>query len=140
MQKLITEKGVFGPYDSIETLEDRYYCDGADFHFAVIGQGVVSDVQDGDFPEAVITQAVPKSVTLKAARKAIILSGVGMADIDGALNTIPDQITREIAKVDWEFSEAIERDSPLVFMMSQVLGLTSEQVDELFLSASNIVD
>ena len=49
MKKLVTEKGKFGPYNSIEILEDRYQVDGAYLPFTVIGQGEISEVQDGDF-------------------------------------------------------------------------------------------
>lgn len=50
MKKLTTSKGVFGPYEHIETLTDRYRCDGADLPVTVVGIGTVSDVEPGDFP------------------------------------------------------------------------------------------
>lgn len=50
MKKIVTQLGKFGPYNTIETLEDRYRVDGADLPFNVIGQGEISEVQDGDFP------------------------------------------------------------------------------------------
>lgn len=51
MKKIITPAGKFGPYESVEVLEDRYRVDGpSDLPFTVVGQGVISDVVDGDFP------------------------------------------------------------------------------------------
>jgi hypothetical protein len=51
MKKIITAAGKFGPYESVEILEDRYRVDGpADLPFTVIGQGEITDVVDGDFP------------------------------------------------------------------------------------------
>jgi hypothetical protein len=51
MKKITTAAGKFGPYESIEVLEDRYRVDGpSDLPFTVIGQGEISDVVDGDFP------------------------------------------------------------------------------------------
>lgn len=50
MKKLTTSAGAFGPYANIETLSDRYRCDGADFPFSVVGTGVISDAEQGDFP------------------------------------------------------------------------------------------
>ena len=51
MKKIITASGKFGPYKSVEVLEDRYRVDGpSDLPFTVIGQGEISDVVDGDFP------------------------------------------------------------------------------------------
>ena len=51
MKKITTPVGKFGPYESVEILEDRYRVDGpSDLPFTVIGQGEISDVIDGDFP------------------------------------------------------------------------------------------
>jgi hypothetical protein len=51
MKKIVTAAGKFGPYESVEVLEDRYRVDGpSDLPFTVIGQGEISDVVDGDFP------------------------------------------------------------------------------------------
>jgi len=51
MKKIITAAGKFGPYESVEVLEDRYRVDGpSDLPFTVVGQGEISDVVDGDFP------------------------------------------------------------------------------------------
>ena len=51
MKKITTASGKFGPYESVEVLEDRYRVDGpSDLPFTVIGQGEISDVEEGDFP------------------------------------------------------------------------------------------
>lgn len=50
MKKLMTANGVFGPYTTIETMTDRYRCDGADLPITVVGIGTVADVEEGDFP------------------------------------------------------------------------------------------
>ena len=51
MKKIITATNKFGPYKSVEVLEDRDRVDGpSDLPFTVIGQGEISDVVDGDFP------------------------------------------------------------------------------------------
>lgn len=51
MKKLTTPAGVFGPYNTVEVLEDRYIVDGgAGLPFTVVGQGEISDVVPGDFP------------------------------------------------------------------------------------------
>lgn len=62
MKKLTTSVGVFGPFHSVETLEDRYHCDGSDFHFTVVGTGVVSDVEEGDFPPPTPPAKTPEEV------------------------------------------------------------------------------
>jgi hypothetical protein len=59
MKKIVTTSGKFGPYESVEVLEDRYRVDGpSDLPFSVIGQGEISDVQDDDFPPPAFTAPV----------------------------------------------------------------------------------
>jgi hypothetical protein len=53
MKKLTTTTGKYGPYKTIETLEDRYRVDNADLPFNVIGRGIISDAQPGDFPSVI---------------------------------------------------------------------------------------
>lgn len=51
MKKITTDAGKFGPYKSVEVLEDRYRVDGpSDLPFTVVGQGEITNVIDGDFP------------------------------------------------------------------------------------------
>jgi len=66
MKKIITASGKFGPYESVEVLEDRYRVDGpSDLPFTVIGQGEISDVVDGDFaPVSYVALQAEKTVTL----------------------------------------------------------------------------
>ena len=53
MKKITTQAAIFGPYNIVEVLADRYRVDGADLPFTVIGQGEISDVVDKDFPPVV---------------------------------------------------------------------------------------
>lgn len=50
MKKIVTSAGVFGPYVTVNVLEDRYSCDGADLPFSVVGDGNVQDASPDDFP------------------------------------------------------------------------------------------
>lgn len=43
MQKLTTSKGVFGPYEDVEIMTDRYRCDGADLPVTVVGIGEITE-------------------------------------------------------------------------------------------------
>ena len=66
MKKIITASGKFGPYESVEILEDRYRVDGpSDLPFTVIGQGEISDVVEGDFsPVPYVVLQAEKTFTL----------------------------------------------------------------------------
>jgi len=53
MKKITTTMGKFGPYNTVEILENRYEVDGAHLPFTVVGTGVIEDWTDED------TVAVP---------------------------------------------------------------------------------
>jgi hypothetical protein len=80
-------------------------------------------------------KAVPvktyKDVTPRQIRQALILSGITLSQIDDAINSLPEP-TQSLARVEWEYSIAFQRNRPLVAQVAQMLQWTSEQVDALW--------
>jgi hypothetical protein len=96
MKKIITDAGKFGPYETVDVLEDRYRVNGAaDLPFTVIGQGEISDVVDGDFP--------PPSTTP---------SDVQTAEQAEFIRQIRNNKLKES---DWRFIKALESNIPQDF-------------------------
>lgn len=81
---------------------------------------------------------IPKVVTMAQARKALIMGGVSIAQVDATINAIEDDTQRELAQTDWEYSATLRRDSPLVTSLGPLLELTESQVDDLFLLADTL--
>lgn len=81
---------------------------------------------------------VPLEVTNAQAREALIRSGIAIASVDSALSSIQDPVQRDIAVTQWEYRSTIRRDAELVASMSQAMGLTTEQVDDLFRLAATL--
>lgn len=79
---------------------------------------------------------VPASVTMAQARKSIILAGISIAAVDAALQAIPDETERALAIADWEYSADVIRANALVATMAPILGLSDEQLDQLFIAAA----
>lgn len=79
--------------------------------------------------------APPSTVTMPQARKAIILSGVGIAAVEAAIADIADDTARELALTDWEYSPVVRRDSELVQSLAPVLGA---DLDQLFTLAASL--
>ena len=138
MLKLTTDTAVFGPFATIETLADRYRCNDVDLPFNVVGQGVISDVEDGDFPPPESPVVIPAVVTMAQTRKAMILSGVSIAAVNAAIAAIPDATERQLAQTDWEYSTTVRRQSPLVASLAPVLGLTEAEINEMFVLAATL--
>ena len=78
---------------------------------------------------------VPDVVTMAQARKAIILSGVGIAAVEAAIASIDDDTQRELALTDWEYSTVVRRDSGLVQSLAPLLGA---DLDAMFTLAATL--
>jgi hypothetical protein len=82
----------------------------------------------------------PPPVTLSARQIRIwlIRQGIALADVDAAIAAIPDQVTREIVQVEWEYAPYVERSHPMLIPLAAALGLTAAQVDQAFCDAAFI--
>lgn len=76
-------------------------------------------------------------VTPRQIRQALILSGVTMAQITDALNSLSEPI-KSLANAEWEYSNAFDRKRPLVEAVGQMLGWTSQQLDDLWKFAGTL--
>jgi hypothetical protein len=138
MKKIIANGEFYGPFKSVEVLSDHLLADGATLPFQVIGDYVISDYMNGDKPEKITAPVVPQVVTMAQARKAMILSGVSIANVDAAIDGIADAQEKALAQTDWEYSTTVRRDSDLVISLAPALNLTTEQVDAMFVLAHTI--
>jgi hypothetical protein len=77
---------------------------------------------------------VPQQVTPYQARVALL--GAGLLDTVNALMAHED--TPAPAKIAWEYATYIERHSPFITALAPALGLTEQQVDDLFVAAYGI--
>lgn len=80
---------------------------------------------------------VPTEVTPRQIKQALILSGISMTDVETALDSLSEP-TKSLAKIEWEYSLAFQRNRPLVAQVGQMLGWTSQQLDDLWVFASKL--
>lgn len=145
MLKLTTPSGVFGPFRQIETLSDRYRADGADLPFTVVGQGTISEVQEGDFPPPPAPPVpVPFAVTTRQARIILALQPSPdnafphlLAYITAQFEALPEP-DKTVAEITWEYSTEVQRTNPLIAQMQAMIGFTDEQIDQLFIQAATL--
>lgn len=79
---------------------------------------------------------VPLAVTMRQARIALLQAGL-LAQINTAIAAMTGP-TGDAARVVWEFSSEVRRDNQLLETMATSLGLTSAQLDQLFITASGL--
>ncbi|MDD0817217.1 hypothetical protein PSQ39_21460 [Curvibacter sp. HBC28] len=81
--------------------------------------------------------AIPQAVSMRQAKRALLAAGL-LDAADLAIVSIPDDTARRAAQIDWTTSTEVRRDWPLVAAIAQALSLTDEQIDALFVSASQL--
>lgn len=78
----------------------------------------------------------PARVTMRQARLA--LSGAGLlSQVDSAIHGL-DEPHRTAARIEWDYSQVVERDRELVSILGPVLGLDDEALDDLFVEAAKL--
>lgn len=97
-------------------------------------------ISEGNIPELEFTEvelaqqledAKPKTVTMRQARLALLQAGL-LTPIDTAIANGSD----EAMKIEWEYATQIERNWSSLITLTTAMGMTSEQLDDLFLLAS----
>lgn len=77
------------------------------------------------------------NVTPRQIRQALIISGVDLNTIEAAIDSMPEP-QRSLARTEWEYSTAFERNRPLVAQVGQLLGWTDTQLDTLWVMAGTL--
>lgn len=94
-------------------------------------------IQEGNIPEeftAPVIFSVPNQVTRFQARAALHYAGL-LTMIEDYMHL---ETTSVMEKLAWNDALEFERNSPLINALCVSFGLTSEQVDNLFIQASQI--
>lgn len=80
---------------------------------------------------------VPASVTRRQAKQALLQAGL-LDSVQPAIDAIPDATQRGLAQIEWDDSQEFERHRPMLIGLATAIGLTSEQIDELFIAAAGL--
>lgn len=79
---------------------------------------------------------VPQSVTMRQARLALLAANL-LSNVQPAINSLaePDKTK---AQIEWEYSNALERNNPFVATLGAALGLDAAALDALFIQAAQL--
>lgn len=95
---------------------------------------------DGNYREVVTpppAPAIPQSVTRRQAKQALSISGF-LDQVQPAIDAIADPLQRSLMQIEWDDSQEFLRDRPQLIQLATALGLTDEQIDELFILAATL--
>lgn len=123
---------VITPNSRIEFLNQS----DAQAYFDSLPDAISIDVVDEDIvdPQPIIDDEEIPTWRLRAVCELLGLK----PQIDAAIAALPNP-DKTIAYNAWEYGNTTSRLSPFVLGVQQVLGLTDQQVDDIFVQAKNIV-
>lgn len=79
-------------------------------------------------------RAAIRPVTMRQARLALLAAKI-LGDVAPALAALPSP-HRDAAEIEWEYASEVRRDAPLIAALGSALGLTEDQIDDLFEAAA----
>lgn len=92
---------------------------------------------DGKFIAEVQPIAVPQSITMRQCRLQLITMGLD-DDVENAIEAITDPTQKKIVRTEWEYAATVERHNGWIGTLGGSLGLSAEQLDDMFVEASGL--
>lgn len=135
MRAHVIENGVIANtivVDALDALPGLVLID-ADLHAGNIGDGWDGNVV---VPAPPTPAPVPAEVTMRQARLALLGAGL-LTNVDAAINAMPEP-AKSAARIEWDYSSAVQRHNGFVAQLGPALGLTDAQIDDLFRAASKL--
>jgi hypothetical protein len=80
---------------------------------------------------------VPTSVTKRQGRQQLILMGL-LETVETMIELIPDPTEKQLAESFWNDSSIYERNHPQMISLSQALNISSSELDDIFIAASQL--
>ena len=85
-----------------------------------------------------LTAIVPEKVSRRQAYQQLFLAGM-LEGVEAAIASVDDPTQRKLVQIHWESSQEFERYHPTIEALAgQILGLTSTQIDEMFIAAARL--
>lgn len=84
-----------------------------------------------------INDSIPQFITMRQCRLQLISMGLD-DEVEAAIEAITDPTQKKIIKTEWEYAATVERHNGWIETLGDSLGLSSEQLDSMFIEASKI--
>ena len=97
------------------------------------------DAQPPALPEYVPEQPTVPAVVSRAKGKIVLIKAGLWQSVLNYVAAIPDPVQKAIVEVALHDAQEWRRDSPFMAAISSVLGVTEEQMDQLFIATQEVV-
>jgi hypothetical protein len=92
--------------------------------------------QQNIFVPYVAPQVIPTTVSMRQARLALFQDGL-LNQVQTAIDAMAEP-AKTTTQISWDYATVVNRDDDLVVQLSAQLGLTSEDLDALFILAATL--
>jgi len=86
-------------------------------------------------PAADDVQPIAPPLTARQLRLGLVTNGFSLDQVEAAIAAIEDPQQRAVASIEWEYASQFERSHPLIAQVGAALGLTAEQIDQMWIEA-----
>jgi hypothetical protein len=93
-------------------------------------------LEDGVWVSPPVITPVPQEVTMRQARLALLDAGL-LSSVQTAINSLQEPAKTK-AQIEWDYSNALQRDNSFVATLGAALGLNDAALDSLFIAASKL--
>lgn len=93
-------------------------------------------LNNGVWEAPVVTPVIPREITMRQARLVLLEHGL-LANVQTAINNLPEP-NKTKAQIEWDYSNTLQRDNSFVAVLGAALGLTSEDIDNLFIEGATL--
>jgi hypothetical protein len=80
-----------------------------------------------------LEQSIPQEVSMRQARLVLFNAGM-LSQVDAAIAAMSEP-DKTIADIQWNHASTVVRDNAVVASLAAAIGLTSDQLDALFIAA-----
>lgn len=78
------------------------------------------------------------ALTARQLRLGLVVNGFSLAQIDAAIDALPDGAEKEKAKIEWQYAGEFKRDHPLLMTIAAQLGISPEQFETMWVAAQKL--
>ena len=80
---------------------------------------------------------VPETLTAVQIRLWLVAHGISLEQVGAAIAALPDE-TREVTRIEWEYSATIHRASSTLVAMATACGMDAAAIDAAFVEAAQL--
>lgn len=105
-----------------------------EYQITQIGGATITVLVDPNAPPP--GPVIPQTVTMRQARLALLKINK-LSQVPVVISSLPSPLKEE-AEITWEYSQEVDRNNGFVPQIAPLLGLTNEDLDQLFIDASKL--